>query len=75
MLKNIKDILSELKLRCRLEVALAEELERQNKEIVLLKQHREMDHQSLLTVTKEIANLRMMLRQQTSTARGGSLEN
>lgn len=68
LLKNIKDLLAEMKLRCRLDTAIAEELERQDKEISLLRQHREMDHQSLLTLTKEIANLRMIVRQQSGNS-------
>lgn len=62
----IKECLSELKLRFRMESAIAEKLEFHDKEIYALRENEKLSKVSITKLTQEVQQLRLMLSKQKS---------
>lgn len=60
----IKECLSELKLRFRMESAIAEKLEHHDKEIYALRENEKLYKASITKLTQEVQQLRLMLSKQ-----------
>lgn len=65
-MEHIKDLLSRIMTHCRLEVAIVKMLEEQQQEIYALKEKVKLLEGASNRSTKEIADLRMILRQKVS---------
>lgn len=65
-MKTIKDMLSRLALMCRLEVAIVSEMEKLASRVLALEENRKVKDATILQQTKDIQELRLMLRQQTA---------
>lgn len=62
-MKTIKDMLSRLAMMCRLEVAIVSEMEKQDARIKALEENRKVKDQTILELTKQVQELRLILRQ------------
>lgn len=60
----IKECLQELKLRFRMEAAIAEKLEQHDKEIYALRENEKLSKASITKLTQEVQQLRLMLSKQ-----------
>ena len=60
----IKECLAELKLRFRMESAIAEKLEKHDQEIYALRENEKLTKASITKLTQEVQQLRLMLSKQ-----------
>lgn len=60
----IKECLAELKLRFRMESAIAEKLEKHDQEIYALRENEKLSKASITKLTQEVQQLRLMLSKQ-----------
>lgn len=60
----IKECLAELKLRFRMESAIAEKLEKHDQEIYALRENEKLNKASITKLTQDVQHLRLMLSKQ-----------
>lgn len=63
-MENIKDLLSRLKLFCRLETAIVHELEKHESRLYALEENRKMKDASIAALQRKVSDLELVIRKQ-----------
>ena len=65
-MEHIKDLLSRIMTHCRLEVAIVKYLEELEQRVYALEEKQKLDNAAIARNSKEVADVRVMLRQRAS---------